>query len=75
MSLLFLLDDAVYFINVFDEAILYIINIVIINNNDDSKQLLDTELHDFKKHRLKDQVLTQWNPSWVSFCAILTHFV
>lgn len=58
MSLLFPLDDAVYIINVSDEAILYIIIIVIINN-DDNKQLLDTELHDFKKHRLKDQVLTQ----------------
>lgn len=72
MSLLFLLDDAVYFINVSDEAILYTIIMVIINNN---KQLLDTELHDFKKHRLKDKVLTQRNPSWVSFCAMLTHFV
>lgn len=55
MFLLFLLEDAVYFINVSEEAILYII----INNNDDNKQLLDTELHDFKRHRLKDQVLTQ----------------
>lgn len=51
MFLLFLLEDAVYFINLSEEAILYIIIIVIIIiiNNNDNKQLLDTELHDFKK--------------------------
>lgn len=48
MFILFLLEDAVYFINVSEEAILYIIIIVIIINNNDNKQLLDTELHDFK---------------------------
>lgn len=51
MFLLFLLEAVVYLINVTEEGILYII----INNK---KLRLDTELHDIKEHRLKDQVQT-----------------